>query len=191
MKDTVFVFARAPRLGTIKRRLARDIGDRAALRFHQRTLARILRALSADRRYDTLLAATPDHARWTLRTPRIPQGHGDLGTRMHRLLNRRRHGRVVIVGCDIPGLTAADIRAAFKALGNAQAVFGPAKDGGYWLVGCTPRRPATPFANARWSTEHALSDTLANFRHHRVALLRTQSDVDTAADLIALGEPTW
>jgi hypothetical protein len=49
-----------------------------------------------------------------------------------------------------------------------------------------PRRPAHPFAGVRWSTEHALADTLANFRGRRVALLRTLRDVDTAEDLARL-----
>ena len=188
MRDTVFVFARAPRLGTVKRRLAREIGDRAALRFHQRTLSRVLRALAADRRYRTVLAATPDRAasRWPARVIVVDQGAGDLGARMQRLMDRCRRGRAVIVGCDIPGLTAADVAAAFRALGRADAVFGPAEDGGYWLVGLGPRRPSTPFARVRWSSAHALADTRANFTGRRVALLRVLSDVDTVADLRAL-----
>ena len=72
--------------------------------------------------------------------------------------------------------------AAFRTLGSAHAAFGPAADGGYWLVAMSPRRPAHPFAAVRWSTEHALADTLANFGGRRVALLRTLHDVDTAAD---------
>jgi hypothetical protein len=91
-------------------------------------------------------------------------------------------GRVAIIGCDIPDAGAADVLAAFKALGRAAAVFGPAADGGYWLVGLGPLRPARPFANARWSTCHALADTLVNFRGRPVALLRTLNDVDTVAD---------
>lgn len=191
MRDTVFVFARAPRLGTVKRRLAREIGDRAALRFHQRTLARVLRALAADRRYRTVLAATPDRAaaRWPARVVVVDQGAGDLGVRMQRLMERCRHGRAVIVGCDIPGLTAADVAAAFRALGRADAVFGPAEDGGYWLVGVGPRRPSSPFARVRWSSAYALADTRANFAGWRVALLRVLSDVDTVADFRALATP--
>jgi hypothetical protein len=96
------------------------------------------------------------------------------------------HRRAVLVGCDIPGLGAADIAAAFRALGRAGAVFGPAEDGGYWLVGFGPRRPARPFAGVRWSTEHALADTLRNCAPHPVALVRRLRDVDTAADLRAL-----
>ena len=185
MKDTVVVFARAPRLGAVKRRLARDIGNRAALRFHVMTLTRLLRGLAAERRFRTLLAITPDRARVSLQVQQIPQGSGDLGVRMHRVFWRFPRGRVAIIGCDIPDAGPPDLHAAFRALGGVDAVFGPAADGGYWLVAMSPRRPARPFARVRWSTEHALADTLANFAGRRVAMLRTLRDVDTAADLCA------
>jgi len=186
-RGTVIVFARAPRLGTVKRRLARDVGDRAALRFYRANLARLLRALTRDRRFRTVLAATPDRVRvrWPVRAPVVAQGGGDLGRRMHRACAGRR--QVAIVGTDIPELRADDVAAAFRALGRAHAAFGPAEDGGYWLVALSPRRPAQPFAGVRWSTGHALSDTLANFAGRPVALLRTLRDVDTAADLRATG----
>jgi rSAM/selenodomain-associated transferase 1 len=184
MRDTVVVFARAPRLGAVKRRLARDLGDRAALDFHRRTMVALLRRLVADRRFRTVLAVTPDRARFPLpvRVARAGQGGGDLGTRMHRAVLRVPRGRVVIIGCDIPAARAADVRNAFRALGRADAVFGPAEDGGYWLVGLALRRPARPFGAVRWSTAYALADTLANFRGRRVAMLRTLRDVDTAQD---------
>jgi hypothetical protein len=184
VKDTVVVFARAPRLGAVKRRLAAELGDRAALRFHVATLTRLLRALAAEPRVRTVLAVTPDRAR--VRVPhgmaRMPQGRGDLGVRMHRAFRRFPHGRVALIGSDIPDANARDLVAAFRALGRADAVFGPAADGGYWLVGMAPRRPGRPFAKVRWSTPHALTDTLANFPPRRIALLRTLHDVDTAAD---------
>lgn len=185
MRDTVVVFARAPRLGAVKRRLGRQIGARGALRFHRATLIALLRDLLADRRFRTVLAVTPDRARFRLpvRVARVGQGGGDLGTRMHRAARRQPHGRVAIIGCDIPDAGARDVRAAFRALGQADAVFAPAEDGGYWLVGLAPRRPSRPFARARWSTPHALADTLINFRGRRVAFLRTLRDVDTAEDL--------
>lgn len=191
MRDTVFVFARAPRLGTVKRRLARDIGDRAALHFHRATMIALLRGLLADRRFRTVLAVTPDRARFRLpvRVARVNQGGGDLGVRMHRAMTRVPTGRVVIIGCDIPDARASDVWAAFRTLGHADAVFGPAEDGGYWLAGMSPRRPAHPFAAVRWSTAHALADTLVNFRGRRIALLRTLRDVDTVADLPAPRRP--
>jgi rSAM/selenodomain-associated transferase 1 len=182
--DTVVVFARAPRLGTVKRRLAADIGDRAALRFHTATLTRLLRMLAGDRRFRTALAITPDHAQLHLppRVARMGQGRGDLGQRMASVFQRFPHRRVAIIGCDIPEAHAADIRAAFRSLGNADVVFGPAADGGYWLVAMGPRRPAHPFRRVRWSSQHALADTLVNFGGRPVTLLRTLRDVDTAED---------
>jgi rSAM/selenodomain-associated transferase 1 len=188
MRDMAIVFSRAPRLGAVKRRLASGIGDRAALRFHRATLLRLLRALAADRRFDTVLALTPDGARFALppRATRMDQGKGDLGRRMHRALARFPHGRALVIGSDIPAAGAADVAAAFRALGRAEAVFGPAEDGGYWLVGLGPRRPARPFAGVRWSTAHALADTLVNFGGRRVAMLRPLSDVDSADEWASL-----
>jgi glycosyltransferase A (GT-A) superfamily protein (DUF2064 family) len=116
----------------------------------------------------------------------VPQGLGDLGARMARALARHRRGRAAVVGCDIPGLGAADVATAFRLLGTARACFGPAADGGYWLVALGPLRPARPFAGVRWSTRHALADTLANFGRQPAALLRTLRDVDEAADLQAI-----
>lgn len=189
-RPTVILFARAPRLGAVKRRLARGIGDRAALRFYQATLAATARPIARDRRWRTVLATTPAGARtdWSRFVPRgtlrVAQPKGDLGARMEGCF--RRYRNAVLVGSDIPELRPADIAAAFRALGRADAVFGPATDGGYWLVGMGPRRPARPFARVRWSSEHALADTRANFRGRRVALLRRLQDVDTAEDLALL-----
>ncbi len=193
----MIVFARAPRLGMVKRRLARGIGERAALRFHLATLLRLLRRLRADRRFRTVLAHTPDRGagRWPAGPwarglagrglERVAQGRGDLGARMHRACARFRRARVAIVGCDVPAVRADDVAACFRALGRADAAFGPAEDGGYWLVGLARRRPARPFAAVRWSGPHALADTLGNFAGRRVAMLHTLRDVDTAADLAA------
>jgi len=185
------VFARAPRLGTVKRRLARALGDRAALRLYAAMLRAVLRRLAADRRFRTIVATTPDRAAgpWWRGLPTVGQGRGTLEHRMGAAFRRFPRGRVAIVGSDIPGLMADDVAEAFQELGRAQAAFGPARDGGYWLVAMGPRRPATPFAGVRWSTRWALADTLANFGDRPTAMLRTLSDVDTPADLPAPKKP--
>lgn len=186
IRDVAVVFARVPRLGTVKRRLAAEVGDRAALRFHSATLLRLLRRCAADRRFRTVLAATPAHARMRLprRVTRIDQGGGDLGQRMARMFRRFPHARLALIGCDIPAAGPDDLVAAFRALGTAPLAFGPATDGGYWLVAMAPgRRPAGVFAAVRWSSPHALADTLHNVRNRRIHRLRTLDDVDTAADL--------
>jgi rSAM/selenodomain-associated transferase 1 len=178
----MILFARAPRLGVVKRRLAAGIGDVAALRFYRLQLGRMLREM---RDFDSLLAITPDRARFRP-APRIPvigQGRGDLGMRMARAFARYRRRTVVLVGADIPDLDAGTLRAAVQALRGHAAVFGPAVDGGYYLVGMTARRPSAPFAGVRWSSEYALADTLKNFRRHRVAMLPVLADVDTPENL--------
>jgi len=179
------VFARAPALGRVKSRLAAGIGASAALAFYRRTLATLLRRVGKDARWHTVLAVTPDRATgkrlWPMPLPRRPQGGGDLGARMGRVFRTLPPGPVVIVGADIPEITAAHIQRAFRALGQADAVFGPARDGGYWLVGLR-RGPALPgiFDDVRWSTKHALADTLANLNGRRVALVDTLDDIDDA-----------
>ena len=74
---------------------------------------------------------------------------------------------------------------AFTELGRNRAVFGPATDGGYWLVGLkrsTPP-PREMFKGVRWSTKHALVDTLATMPDYAPAMVATLQDVDTVADL--------
>lgn len=182
------VFLRAPQLGRVKSRLAAGIGALAALRFYRDTSARLLRALARDGRWRLELWVTPDRAvggRWPVKAPRRGQGAGDLGRRMARVFATLPPGPAVIVGSDIPALTPAHIAAAFGALGRAEAVFGPATDGGYWLVGLR-RRPRVPrglFQSVRWSSADALADTLAGLpRAMSLSLLETLSDVDDAAD---------
>lgn len=95
-------------------------------------------------------------------------------------------GPVVIVGADIPGVDRERIWAAFQALGTADAVIGPAEDGGYWSIGLKRvpcRRRAALFRGVRWSTEHARADTEASMSDLRIAHVDTLCDVDTATDL--------
>lgn len=104
---------------------------------------------------------------------------------MGRLLRGMPPGPVCIIGADIPGVTPAHIAQAFNALGRNDAVFGPAMDGGYWLVGLKRARgiPATLFEGVRWSTSDALSDTINTLPGARIALVERLHDVDTAKDL--------
>ena len=115
---------------------------------------------------------------------RIAQGGGDLGTRMDRILRVLPPGPVVIVGSDIPGIEARHVARAFRLLGSHHTVFGPAADGGYWLVGARRSlRCSDLFGNVRWSGEHALADTLANFgADPDAAFVEMLSDVDRPED---------
>ncbi len=190
------VMARAPRLGAVKRRLARDLGDLAAWRFYRMTAGRLLRELGADPRWHTWLALTPDRAArvrrglWPATCALRPQGQGDLGARMGRLLRTLPPGPVVIVGSDIPDLRPVHVARAFRLLGDRDWVFGPAGDGGYWLIGARRRRapPREAFAKVRWSSAHALTDTCANLKGARIGFLEALADVDTGEDLYKLSK---
>ena len=187
MTRTLVIFAKAPALGRVKTRLARGIGQTAALAFYRQTLSQALERVACEPKWRTVLAVTPDAAArrprlWPLRVRRRGQGEGDFGVRMGRAFRTLPKGAVIIVGADIPEMRADHIARAFAALGTADLVFGPATDGGYWLIGAKgAARGADMFANVRWSTKHALADTLANLGGRKVAMLDPLDDVDDVA----------
>jgi rSAM/selenodomain-associated transferase 1 len=192
MQRHLVIYAKESRLGAVKTRLARDIGAAAALHFYEETLHALIARVARDSPWRCWLAVTPDefaaHARRRWRfLPRdlavIGQGRGDLGQRMAASFARLSSGPAVLIGSDIPAVTRAHIDAAFAALGRHDAVFGPAEDGGYWLVGQRRLRPMPRlFRGVRWSTPHALADTLANLAPGQShALVATLADVDDGA----------
>lgn len=193
----LILFVKAPRFGAVKSRLARDVGRLRAWAFYRRTLEAIFRRLGRDPRWRTWIAIAPDRAasrpfrpRPPARAKKIAQGGGDLGTRMARALAHPSPGPAVLVGGDIPGIRPAHIAEAFRRLGSHDAVFGPAADGGYWLAGFRRREHGgaalarRAFAQVRWSSPHALADTLANLRGTKIApMLPVLEDIDDGAAL--------
>jgi hypothetical protein len=183
------IMVKSPVAGRVKRRLARDIGEVAAIRFYRHCLSHAALRLARDPRWHAALAVAPDRdvrgRFWPSRKliARLPQGGGDLGRRMQRVFTCLPPGPVVIVGSDIPAMRARHVAEAFKQLGGADAVFGSATDGGYWLVGLrrTPR-VLQPFADVRWSGPHALADTLGNLKGKHVGYTAALSDVDSGED---------
>ena len=181
------IMVKAPKVGQVKTRLARQIGPVRAAWFYRNTAAAVIARLSGSRCWETVLAVAPDAAVnqpfWPTGVRRMAQGGGDLGQRMQRAIGRQPRGPVIIVGTDIPAIRPSHIAAAFRALGGHDAVFGPAADGGYWLVGQRRRPRELPmFRHVRWSSPEALSDTLANLRGRRVAFVAMLNDVDESED---------
>jgi rSAM/selenodomain-associated transferase 1 len=193
MMRHLVIFARTPQFGRVKRRLAHDIGTSEATRFYRATLDRQIGSMSNETRWTVWLFVTPDtdtgHPAWRGAVPPRqvrPQGHGDLGQRMLRPFQTLPPGPVVLVGSDVPGMRPRHIARAFRLLGRHDLVFGPARDGGFWLIGARRIRamPRDLFAGVRWSTAHALADTHANIPATVSAgEADTLDDIDTAADL--------
>src|SRR5262249_28574470 len=180
------VMAKAPAAGAVKTRLARALGVANATRFARHATAALLPRFAPDPRWQRIPSATPEVAVssrcWPRGVTRVRQGTGDLGRRMQRIMDMLPPGPVAIIGTDVPSVTPAHIAPAFRRLGHYQAVFGRALDGGYWLVGMRRRpRVLEAFQNVRWSSEHALGDTLASLRNATVGFIATLPDVDEAS----------
>ena len=141
--------------------------------------ARILRRVT-DPRWDTILYVTPTCAVGT-----VPdwQGYGQraqpggtLSPRLAAVFSGSRRP-VLVIGTDCPQVGARDIADALEALRHDAFVFGPASDGGFWLMGAHAPLPKDTFDQVRWSSEQTLSD-LEGRIGGRVAKLRTLTDVD-------------
>ena len=188
--ERLIIFVKAPRAGAVKTRLAQGIGSEAAVAAYRALVETLLQNLAAISEVE--LRCSPDDAAgeieawrrppWRMR----PQGHGDLGQRLVcAFADAFADGtqRVVIIGSDCPYVTAQDIANAWAALEQHDVVFGPATDGGYWLIGLRSLQPAL-FQNIHWSTDAVFREThdLARAANLSVYLLRTLSDVDTQTD---------
>jgi rSAM/selenodomain-associated transferase 1 len=189
------VFAKEPRAGRVKSRLAAQTtpawAAEVAAAFLLDTVER-LSAVAARR----VLAFNPAEAapyfgavargRFALR----PQGEGDLGRRLAAFIDAElRDGaeRVVVVGADSPTLPTDLVEQGFRSLDRADVVLGPATDGGYYLVGCGRRRPPL-FDGIAWGGRRVLFDSVARLAQSdwQLAVLPPWYDVDTLDDWWAL-----
>ena len=189
-ENRLIVFVKAPRPGAVKTRLAAEIGAEAACQAYERLVSIVLREIQPFRAVQ--LRFSPDDAEadvrawrqptWTL----APQGGGDLGERLARAFSdafESGAARVIVIGSDCPWIKAADIEQSWKSLERSDLVLGPARDGGYWLIGL--KAPARElFSGIPWSTERVLERTMDRARAAgmRFQLLRELRDVDTLAD---------
>lgn len=188
MKKQLLIFAKEPRMGRVKTRLARDIGKVAAWRFYRHMLYSLPRRLQGKGPWQTMLSVSPDGAKARCfpyqAIQRIAQGQGDLGERMLAPAQSLPAGPFVVIGTDIPDIQPHHIREAFRLLGHNDVVFGKGNDGGFWLVGMKRHSIlANPYKNVRWSHAETLDDCLKNLKRYKVAFLEELADVDTAEDL--------
>ena len=184
----LLIFTRNPELGKCKTRLAATVGDEAALHIYKfllRHTAEITENIKVDKfvYYSEGIHKEDiwDDNRYT---KRVQRGE-DLGARMENAFAEAYssgYRSAVIIGSDLYDLTQADIEDAFKKLNEHDAVIGPAKDGGYYLLGMKSLKPEL-FANKNWGTATVLKDTLNDLKEESVAQLQPRNDVDYYEDI--------
>ena len=194
----LIIFAKAPVAGAAKTRLIPALGAAGAAALAERLLEHAVVAGVAANLGGVELCVTPADTHPALVRQQARhgltltlQGDGDLGARMDRALTRalRDNGRVLLIGTDAPALDAAMLRRAAGALAEADAVFVPALDGGYALVGVC--RPAPElFADVVWSTAQVMQQTRerAAASGLRLAELPAVNEIDEPSDLVHLPE---
>lgn len=190
----VLLFLKAPVSGAVKTRLARDIGNEAALELYRRFILDAVDGLT-QAGHRIRLCYAPAEARDAIRSllpaqrDLLPQEGGDLGERMENAFRTAFAGgftRVLLLGSDIPDLPPAIIEEGFTSLLTNDLVLGPASDGGYYLVGSTPEGFLPDlFHDIPWSTDSVLrlSVKAAATAGRTLHLLPSWQDVDSAADL--------
>ncbi len=198
-RSIILLFIRVPAKGKIKSRLASAIGEDAALELYKNFVLDIIDTIDKSGYPLRIFFLPPDAgealAGWLGRHHRyLPQDGNDLGENMERAFRRifsEGFTSAVLVGSDIPDLTAAVFHEALESLMTDDVVLGPAADGGYYLIGCN-KTTLLPymFHGIAWGTNTVFRETLSILREAalRVHLVPEWQDVDTLDDLKALFE---
>ncbi len=187
-KNLLLIFTKNPELGKCKTRLAKSIGDEAALAIYKHLLqhtAQVSEQVNSDKQvfYSKEIILEDDFDS-NLFQKKIQQGK-DLGAKMKNAFAeafQEGYQKVVIIGSDLYDLDSATIEKAFQHLNDNEVVIGPAKDGGYYLLGMKLFIPKV-FQQKKWSTTTVLQDTLADLKSKKVTLLASKNDIDTFEDM--------
>jgi rSAM/selenodomain-associated transferase 2/rSAM/selenodomain-associated transferase 1 len=201
-REALIIFTRYPEPGRAKTRLIPSLGPNGAAELQRRMADHLLaevkkllryRPVSVEVRYE---GGNEGLMREWLGgdIPLRRQGGGSLGQRMDNAFREAFQAganRVVLVGTDIPNITDRTLLKAFVNLSFADAVLGPARDGGYYLIGLNRASPHV-FADVPWGTEGVLERTrqIAHGLGLSTVLLETLDDVDRPDDL-SLWEEAW
>ncbi|WP_372920644.1 TIGR04282 family arsenosugar biosynthesis glycosyltransferase [Salegentibacter sp.] len=187
-EELLIIFARNPEKGKVKTRLAKDIGEKAALdiyKFLLNHIATITKEISVDKIvYYTESFPQQDIFDGEIFKKKFQKGN-DLGEKMEHAFRdafAKGYKRVIIIGTDLPDLAKEDLDDAFLRLHKHDVVIGPAKDGGYYLLGMKSLNSKV-FKNKVWSTSSVLKNTLEDFKNNTVKLLKTLNDIDVLSDI--------
>jgi uncharacterized protein len=193
VSQAVALFAKAPVSGEVKTRLAPALGPGGAAELYRCFLLDAVELAKRVPGGDVFIFGAPQAKLPVLREllgssiPLLPQGDGDLGSRMHRAscaLFARGYTSVVITGSDLPTMPLGRLIAAFVALDRKPVVLGPSLDGGYYLIGLRAPSPGL-FEEIEWSSRQVLDQTLDRMDKLSLPMecLEPWYDVDTPDDL--------
>jgi hypothetical protein len=190
MGETLIIFVKNPDLGKVKTRLAKSIGEEKALLVYIKLLLKTKKLASSLKMKKVVFYSERIDSDdiWTNSKfeKKLQEGE-NIGERMHRAIFEtieKGAEKVCLIGSDTPDLSDKIINTAFEQLSHHDVVLGPAKDGGYYLIGL--KKPnKTLFSNISWSTEFVLKETMSEIRKLklRCALLQVLVDIDTFEDL--------
>lgn len=192
--NALIIIAKYPEEENVKTRLKGLIPDKKRLEIYISLLELTLCKLKSIPGVDTYIAYTPESGKPYFEqfgVGLIPLPETDLGTGMFhafRELFKKGYQRAVLVGADIPDLSSAVIRQAFELLSSSDIVYGPAKDGGYYLV-AMKKLIKDVFEDVPWSSDQTLNKSLEKAERcgYSVAFTELLSDIDTIEDLRGAG----
>ena len=184
------VLTRNPVPGRVKSRLAAAVGPEAALQVYltlRDHTAGVMKACHAEKAVFYSDEIPREDCFLDCGAQAFLQEDGDFGARMHHTFTTgfsRGFRRMVLIGSDCPDIDAGIIEDAFSALENHDAVLGPARDGGFYLIGLKRERPEL-FEGRTWSHQHVLQETIGIFEKTGASyvLLPELQDIDTIEDL--------
>ncbi|MCO4821768.1 MAG: TIGR04282 family arsenosugar biosynthesis glycosyltransferase [Flavobacteriaceae bacterium] len=186
-KELVIVFVKNIKLGKVKTRLAKTVGNEAAFTVYSALVDITERAtsqLNTDKRIYFSDAIVD--SKWPLEYKNVQQGK-DLGERMKNAIAQGfadGYQNIILIGSDLPTISNDIITHGFDSLKDNEVVFGPAQDGGYYLIGLTKMQHCI-FENKPWSTNKLLDLTLEELKSKNIkfGLIETLNDIDTFEDL--------
>lgn len=189
MNELLIVFCKNPILGKVKTRLAKKVGDNKALEIYKVLLSNALKVARGSSR--DFAVYFHDHIDsndfWRGARYKQVQKGADIGERMDNAINdglQKGYDSIVLIGADVYGLTSKIVDEAFEHLISNDVVIGPARDGGYYLIGMKAHNSKI-FTLSEWSTPRVLKETLLLVKQEKATyhLVDELNDIDDIHDL--------
>ncbi len=190
--NAVAIFLKYPTPGKVKTRMAKDLGDVRAARIYSAMAKKVIGAVG--KKHAIFIFHDPpsmreETAKWLggFSGALVPQRGDSLGEKISNAVDdcvSAGSEKVVVIGTDCVEITESIITGSFESLDKADAVIGPCRDGGYYLIGMK-RNHAEIFRDIEWSTDKVTAQTLEKMRKLslKVDILQTLRDIDFADGL--------